>query len=83
MSKKKVINGVIKFLRSDKKECVCCKGNHVYKRRIVVPKRKSKVFAGLINESVHDYIYEFISDEELENKKIKITLEIVDKENEK
>ena len=71
--------GNVVLRRSDSDCCQCCDGNHVYNISIDVPKIPS-LFAGLENESVDDYIHDFLvrHKHEIEGKKVRVTIETVD-----
>lgn len=74
----KSITGVVKFNRSKSSDCVCCDGPHIYGRDIKIKKRPS-IFQGLKVKSVEDWLHEqLFLIEGIENKKVRITIEIVE-----
>lgn len=74
----KSIEGKVVFQRMDSDECMCCDGNHVYGKEIEIESYPS-VIRGLKVESVSDFIREtVITTEGIENKRVRITLEVLD-----
>lgn len=81
ITRKKHIDGVVVFLRSEDSDrpCICCNGNHIYSREIKVLSTPSKHSPGLTNDSVQDYISEWMADNQdvIEGRKVRITIELV------
>lgn len=72
------IEGKVIFQRSDSDKCVCCDGNHIFSRGIEIEPYPS-VYRGLNVETVSDFIHETISTtKNIENKKVRISIEVLD-----
>lgn len=74
---KREIEGEVVFHRSERDECKCCDGNHVYGRTIIVEQRPS-IYPGLQMDSVRDFINEcLVTIPEIEGKKVRISIEVI------
>ena len=73
----KSVKGIVKFVRSTKDDCVCCKGNHIFTRNIEFEDWGSKA-PNFFPRDANLFVREVAMDDEFEGCEVRITVEVLD-----
>ena len=70
------IDGVLRTMRSERSDCSCCDGPHIFAFGVEIEKGPSKVYPGLAVESISDWIHEQLSPwRDRDGMKVRVSLE--------